>query len=75
MGVRDALRKHEDQLLRLPNVTGVGIGERNGSEVIIVYVTRKVSTSELRPDDVVPKFLEGCAIVVEEIGSITPEAK
>ena len=75
MGIRDALKNHEDQLMGLPNVAGVGIGEKDGSEVIVVYVTHRVLVSELQPDEVIPKSLEGYATAVEEIGSITPEAK
>jgi hypothetical protein len=40
-------------------VTGVGIGEKNGEQVIIVFVTQKVKKSALRPQDVIPKTLEG----------------
>jgi len=59
MDIKKVFRKYEEQLMRLPNVTGVGIGEKEGKEVIIVFVTRKVPESDLRPQDVVPKTLDG----------------
>ena len=34
--------KYEDQLMRLPNVTGVGIGQKGEEAVILVFVTHKV---------------------------------
>jgi len=73
--------KHEDQLLKLPNVVGVAIGEKvvkgqvvPGKEVIKVFVTRKVPESQLKPDQVIPKTLEGYETDVEEIGIITAQA-
>jgi len=59
MEIETALRLHETRLLGLPNVTGTGIGERAGKEVIIVFVKQKVPESSLRPSDVIPKSLEG----------------
>ncbi|MEI6651277.1 MAG: hypothetical protein WCL42_01735 [Chlorobiaceae bacterium] len=59
MNIDDVLKKNETMLRDLPNVTGVGIGEKNGKEVIIVFVTHKVPESELDSSDIVPKYLEG----------------
>jgi hypothetical protein len=59
MTIEAVMRKYEYQLMQLPNVTGVGIGEKNGEQVIIVFVTQKVKKSALRPQDVIPKTLEG----------------
>jgi hypothetical protein len=58
MSIEAVMRKYEHQLMQLPNVTGVGIGEKSGKEVIIVFVTRKVKESALRPQDIIPKILE-----------------
>lgn len=57
--IETVYRKYEEELMRLPNVTGVGIGEEHGKEVIVVFVTHKVPESDLRPQDVVPKALDG----------------
>jgi hypothetical protein len=67
--------KYEEQLMRLPNVTGVGIGKKAGKEVILVFVTHKVPESSLRPEEVVPKTLEGCETDVEEIGVVTAQSQ
>lgn len=71
MEIEAVLRKHEDALLAYPNVTGVGIGERAGHQVIKVMVVRKVPESSLRPEQVIPKTLDGCELDVEEIGEPT----
>jgi hypothetical protein len=68
--ISDAKAHHEGELLALPNVTGVGIGERAGKPVIKVYVSRKVPESMLSPDDRVPASLEGFEVDVEEIGFV-----
>ena len=62
--------KYEDRLLQLANVTAVGIGEKDGKQVIKVYVTRKLPESALRPKDVVPRVLEGYETDVEETGVV-----
>jgi hypothetical protein len=66
-------QKYEDQLMQLPNVVGVGIGEEAGKKVIKVFVTHKVPESELQPAEVVPKKLEGYQTDVEEIGTLTAQ--
>ena len=57
----------------LPNVTGVGIGEKEGKEVIVVFVTHKVPRRALQPHEIVPKVLEGYGTDVEEIGTVTAQ--
>jgi len=66
MSIESVMRKYEKQLMMLPNVTGVGIGEKNGKEVIIVFVKKKVSEVMLQPSEIIPKTLEGYEIKVEE---------
>lgn len=73
MSIESVKRKHEEQLMRLPNVNGVGIGEKEGKSVIKVFVTHKVPESTLRPQDVVPKMIEGFETQVEEIGVVTAQ--
>ena len=68
-------RKYEDQLMSLPNVTGVGIGEKNGKPVIKVFVTRRVPESSLRPDEMIPGALEGYETDVEEVGDLTAQPR
>jgi len=66
MSIESVMRKYEKQLMMLPNVTGVGIGEKNGKEVIIVFVKKKVSEVMLQPSEIIPKTLEGYETKVEE---------
>lgn len=75
MSIESVKRKYEDQLMRLPNVTGIGIGDREGSEILKVFVTQKVPESELKPEEIVPKVLNGYETDVEEIGFVTAQTK
>jgi hypothetical protein len=59
MNIEIALKKHEAALMGLPNVTGVGLGEADGKEVIVVFVKQKVPESQLGESAVVPKRLDG----------------
>jgi hypothetical protein len=68
MNIEAVKEKHEERLMRLHNVTGVGIGEKAGKVVIKVFVTHKVPESALRPQEIVPKTIEGYETDVEEIG-------
>lgn len=69
--INDIKQKYEDQIMELPNVTGVGIGEKAGNEVIKVFVSQKIAESELQPQEIVPKSLEEYKTDVEEIGTVT----
>jgi hypothetical protein len=73
-GIQDAKARHEDGLLALPNVTGVGIGERGGKAVIKVFVSHKVPKSVLGPNELVPESLEGYEVDVEESGVLEAQA-
>jgi hypothetical protein len=68
--ILEAKSRHEAELLGLPNVTGVGIGERAGKPVIKVFVTKKVHASQLARDELVPRSLEGHEVDVEAIGFV-----
>ena len=65
MDVNKVLSKHEKFLLKHKNVTDIGIGEEDGTEFIIVFVSEKLPESELKPEDIVPKNLDGVRIKVE----------
>ncbi len=75
MAIEAAKMKHEEQLMRLPNVTGVGIGEKEGKAVIVVFVTQKVPESTLQPQEVIPKRLGEYETDVREIGYVTAQIK
>ena len=59
--------------MTLPNVIGVGIGERGGKRVIKVLVSRKLAPLELSPDMTIPKVLDGFEIDVEASGDLIPD--
>jgi hypothetical protein len=73
---RDVKRRHERVLLRLANVVAVGIGikevggQPTGEVAIVVTVSRKVPTAELRPGQGIPHRLEGVPVDVVEAGTL-----
>lgn len=73
MLIESVKRKYENQLLQLPNVCGVGIGEQGEKTVIKVFVKQKLTENELHPQDIVPKILDEYETDVEEIGDVTTE--
>ncbi len=75
IAIAEAKTRHEAELLALPNVTGVGIGERTGKPVIKVFVTEKVPESRLAPEERIPTLLDGYEVDVEAIGFIEAQGK
>ena len=59
MDVQAVKRKYTDELMALPNVTGVGVGQKDGARVIKVFVVRKVPLEALSASERVPEELEG----------------
>ena len=59
MEIEEILKKHENELMNLPNVISVGLGEKNGKEVIIVFVKEKIPELRLDKSAVIPKMIEG----------------
>jgi hypothetical protein len=69
VNIQQARRRHEDALLNMTNVTGVGTSTDDaGRDVIVVFVTRKVPSTHLAVGDV-PEQIEGFPVRVVEIGS------
>lgn len=66
--IHAVLERHTAALLVLPNVIGVGIGERGGSPVIVVGVTEQVPSDELAPDERIPERLDGYNVDVRVLG-------
>lgn len=75
MSIESVQREHEQQLMQLPNVTGLGIGEKGGKPVIKVFVTHKVPEAALQPQEIVPKTLEEYETDVEEIGHVMAQPR
>jgi len=67
---------HEADLMRKANVVGVGIGlrQRDGEltsePTIVVSVVHKAPLSQLAPDDVIPRELEGMPVDVQAVGKL-----
>ncbi len=74
MDIKTIKTKYEQQLLNLPNVTGVAIGKKEAREVIKVFVKAKMPEATLRAEDIIPKSLEGYEIDVEEIGHVSAQS-
>lgn len=68
MSIEDAKNRHENALMKLPSVVGVGIGERDGSQVIEVLVKTRVS--EVGPS-LIPESIEGYPVNIVEAGVVT----
>lgn len=73
MSVESVMEHHETSLMELPNVVGVGIGERGRNPVIKVFVSRKVAEGELEIYELVPTELDGYETDVEEIGAVSAQ--
>ncbi len=77
MDIEEVKVKHRDFLSSLPNVVGVGIGQKTrggqptGETAVKVFVSRKVPVDELRQEDRVPPTLEGFPTDVEILDSLT----
>ncbi|WP_282607125.1 hypothetical protein [Pelagibius sp. Alg239-R121] len=72
MTIDDVLRLHEDALLSLPDVQGVGIGEREGVKVIKIFTNRRIHDED-RERAGVPLELDGYKVELEVIGSISAQ--
>lgn len=71
MDVAKILEQHEDALMALPNVQGVGLGEKGGQPAIKVFVSRKVPKDALAENEMVPAQLDGVPTDVEEVGTVS----
>ena len=67
--IEEVKQRHEDELLGIEGVVGIGIGECDATPCIIVYVVTK--SPELV--EAIPKELEGFKVQIEESGDITTE--
>lgn len=68
--------RHEDELLRYPNVVGVATGIRarkgrpTGERCLVVYVERKVPSAKLAEHEILPREIDGVPVDVVEVGKI-----
>jgi hypothetical protein len=73
MNIEQVIARHTETLMRLPNVVGVGLGEKHGHAVIKVLVTHKVARADLSPPDLIPARIEGYDTDVEPISILTAQ--
>ena len=67
MTIEDALEKHQDRLMSIPGVVGVGIGERGGRPVVLVMTDRPAGELAGSP---LPDDLEGYPVHLDPVGEI-----
>jgi hypothetical protein len=73
-------KRHEQRLLKLPNVIGLGIGLRQvkgqvtDSRCLVVFVTHKVPPGLLAENERIPVELDGFPVDVQEIGQVVPQS-
>ncbi|HEX4947627.1 MAG TPA: hypothetical protein VFZ34_13235 [Blastocatellia bacterium] len=67
MQIEDVQQRHEQQLMNIPGVTAIGIGEQNGQPVIVIMVSQR--TEELMQK--LPQQLDGYDVRVEVSGELT----
>jgi hypothetical protein len=71
--------RYTDELMRKANVQGTAVGlaqvngEYTGEIALVVLVSRKVPASELAPEDIIPRELDGVRVDVQEIGEISAQ--
>jgi hypothetical protein len=74
--VAEVRARHEQELLRYPNVVGVAIGSRmrqgapTGEPCLVVYVERKLPPDQLAEGELLPAEVEGVPVDVVESGPI-----
>lgn len=56
---------HEDHLIKIEGVEGVGIGVEDGKKVILVYISSDKAISRI------PKEIEGFFVKCERSGKVT----
>lgn len=74
MKIGEAILKHEERVMRLPNVIGIGIGKCAEMNLIKIFVIQKQPESNLQSNEIIPNTLEGFLTDVEEIGFVKAQA-
>ncbi|HEX2865931.1 MAG TPA: hypothetical protein VHO03_02760 [Ignavibacteriales bacterium] len=67
--IEEVLNAHTEELMAIPDVNGVYIGElEDGRECITVLVSKKTELHKKK----IPKKLEGYPVIIEETGEVRP---
>jgi hypothetical protein len=67
MDIAQVLDQHQDRLMAVSGVTGVGIGERNSKSAIVIMVRQLTPDLKAR----LPQVIEGHPVVIEQSGEIS----
>jgi len=68
--VNQAKAEHEEELLSVPGVVGVGVGQEQGEDVVVVLVQKLVLGRNTPVALGLPARLEGYRLVLREVGRI-----
>jgi hypothetical protein len=60
----DVKKRHEAELMKIKDVEGVAIGEKDGKTCLVVYVAK--DSPRLR--EAIPRQIEGVEVRIEESG-------
>jgi hypothetical protein len=72
-------RTYQAELMSKANVVGVGVGfgtingQRTDDIALVVMVSRKLPRTQLAPEDILPREIEGVRVDVQEVGLITTQ--
>lgn len=61
---KEVKARHEDDLLKMPGVVGVGIGNEDGEAVIKVFIKKEGRSASAR--SAIPANINGLRVVTEE---------
>ena len=66
MNIDQIVNDHQDQLMAIPGVTGIGVGSKDGKPAIVVMVEQLTPALTTR----LPRSLKGYPLVIEQSGKI-----
>ena len=75
---KDVKQRYTDSLMSCERVVGVGVRRRKTQRpdqshwVIVVYVSQKIPSHQLKPADMIPREIEGVKTDVVETGQPIP---
>lgn len=72
MAIEDVLRRNEAALMRLPHVVSVGLGERSGEGVILIFLDRDPATLTREAVARYPTALEGHPVELQRAVNVGP---
>jgi hypothetical protein len=71
--IQEVQEKYTDSMMSIPGVEGIGIGEKNKKECIIIFVSKTIKEMKKK----LPKELDGFPVKIQNTGKIhaLPEKK